>query len=296
MSHEPVPLIYNPRAGGGKGTSRMRTAEQALAARGVVVDPKPTEGPGGARPIAERLAAQGARRILVAGGDGTISEAADGVLASGAAVELGFLPGGTGNSFLHHFGVRTLDEAVARIAAGKVRAVDAALARWDGGERHFVNVFGVGFAAKVCDYANRRLKWVGAQAYNVAVMPELARLRSPMTRLTLDDREIEEPIALVLVCNTAYTGTAMHAAPGADASDGLLDVVALRKVGRIRLLKLFSMLFEGRHIGEPDILFERAARVRVDIDSPSPLLGDGEVYGSTPCDVHTLRGVLKVLV
>lgn len=290
------PLIFNPRSAGGRGAALAEEAKSQLAARGVDVALEPTAGPGGAAVLAERLAKSGAERVLVVGGDGTASEAADGILKSGRSPALGCLPAGTGNAFLMHFGVKSIADAADRIAAGKITEVDAARATWEGGSRHFINVFGVGFAAKVCDTANRRLKWVGAQAYNIAVFPELVRLRSPTTRLVLDGRVIEERFPLVLICNTVYTGTAMKAAPEAKSDDGLLDVVALRKVGRIGLLRLFTKIFSGEHVGHERVLMERAREIRIEPSEPSPLLGDGEVYGETPVTATVLPRALKVLV
>lgn len=291
-----IPLIFNPRSRDGAGEAIARDALAALASRGVRADPIATEGPGGAAPLAERLAREGHATILAIGGDGTHSEAADGVLRSGAGAALGFLPSGTANDFLHDFGVDSLDEAAARVATMKPRAIDAAVARWPGGERHFINVFGIGFAAKVCDLANRRLKWMGARAYTAAVFPELLRLKSPLTRLTLDGEVVERPLALVTACNTAHTGGRMRMAPMASAEDGLLEVVALEDVSRSRLLRLFTLLFKGEHIGQRNVLHWRAREVTMEPATPSPLLGDGELYGATPVTVRVLPGALRVLL
>ncbi|MFA5862097.1 MAG: acylglycerol kinase family protein, partial [Candidatus Thermoplasmatota archaeon] len=125
MSEPLTPLIYNPSASGGRGLKIAMRAVGLLAARGFDVALEPTSGPGGASPLAERLARGGARRVLVVGGDGTLSEVADGVLRSGASVELGFIPGGTGNDFLLGLGVRDTEDAVERIASGSLRALDA---------------------------------------------------------------------------------------------------------------------------------------------------------------------------
>jgi diacylglycerol kinase (ATP) len=150
--------------------------------------------------------------------------------------------------------------------------------------------------AKACDLANRRYKWMGSASYSWAILPELARLRAPMTRLTLDGGEREEPLALVAVCNTQHTGGAMRIAPAAVADDGLLDIIALRDVSRARLLRLFPKIFGGSHVDEPDVLVARAKRIRIEPAEPSPLLGDGEVYGATPVDIECLPRVLRLLV
>lgn len=291
-----VPLLYNPRAASGRGGALARKAARLLEERGLRARLVGTSAPGHASHLAEDLAKGSAERILVLGGDGTLSEAADGVLRSGRRPEMGFFPGGTGNSFLRDFGLSSLEDAVARVARGEPRDVDAALATWPGGERHFLNVFGVGFVARVCDFANRRLKWMGGRSYTFAVLPEVARLRSPPTRLALDGRAMDGEYALVSVCNTVHTGGGMRIAPMARPDDGWLDVVALRAVGRARLLRLFPKIFDGSHVGEPEVLVERARHVRVEPSEPSPLLGDGEVYGATPVEARVLPGALRALL
>lgn len=290
-----TPLIFNPRAGHGHGAARASRAASLLEARGIRVRLAPTLGGGGAAEMAESLARDGAPRILACGGDGTISEVADGVLRSGARPEIGFIPGGTGNSFLRMFGIERLDAAAARIADGHAREVDAARASWSGGERHFVNVLGVGFIANVAARANGPLKRLGALAYSAAVFPEVARLGAPTTRLVLDGRAMEEPLALVAVCNTIHTGGGMRIAPHAVVDDGLLDVVALRRVGRVGLLRLFPKIFDGTHIDNALVLHERARHVRIEPAEPSVLLADGETFGETPVDVHVLPRALRLL-
>jgi YegS/Rv2252/BmrU family lipid kinase len=275
----------------------MEAARKLLRERGVAARPVPTIAPGDATRLAEELARHGAGRVLVAGGDGTCSEVADGILRSGAPVEMGPLPGGTGNDFLLSMGVRSLEDAVARVAEGRPRLLDVGVARWEAGQsRHFIGVFGVGFMAKVCDLANRRFKWAGSRSYSVAVFPELARLASPPTHLVLDGRDESGPYALVAVCNASRMGGGMKVAPEASAEDGAFDVIALRKVSRARLLRLFPMIFEGRHVGQPDVLVTRARRVEIAPADASPLLGDGEVYGRTPVRVELLPRALRVLV
>lgn len=290
-----APLVFNPRAQGGGGERLARKAARLLEARGVSVEPTPTLARGEARDLAQRLADEGAPLVLACGGDGTISEVADGILRSGKPCAAGFLPAGTGNSFLRHFGLTTMPDAARRIASGAHRTIDAGLVRWSGGERHFVNVFGVGFIAHVARLADARFKLFGAGAYTLAVFPEVARLRAPRTRLVLDGEELDERFVLVAVCNTIHTGGGMLIAPNASAQDGWFDVVALRRVGRVALLRMFPLIFSGKHVGHPLVVHRRARNVRIEPDDASPLLADGEIFGTTPVDVQMIPHALRIL-
>jgi diacylglycerol kinase (ATP) len=295
-----VPLIYNPASGGGRGSIRFREAEGLLATRGIPVDPMPTAGPRDAEEMAYRLCMDGCERLLVMGGDGTLSEAANGVLRAGTRPTLGFIPAGTGNDFLRDFGFTDRPHAIDRIALGTPRPVDAARIQWANGdgahERFFINVFGTGFAAQAAEVTNRRYKWAGANAYNLGVLDRLIALRTTPTRLTLDGREMEGAYPLVMVCNSIHTGGAMQMAPMARPDDGLLDVLYVDRLNRRELLALLAGIREGRHVRHKKVHLERAKRVEIAPEAPSPLLVDGEVFGATPVRIEVLPGALQVLL
>lgn len=288
-------LIFNPVSRSGRGARIAQRAGEALRRLGVPIALRPTSSRGEATRVAEELARSGAGRVFACGGDGTLSEVADGLLRAGGRAELGALPGGTGNSFLRHFGLHEMRDAIARVARGEPRAIDAALVTWGGGARHIVNAFGVGFMARVGAAADQKFKPLGAAAYTAAVFPEIRRLRAPPARLVLDGRVIEDRIVMAAVCNTSHTGGAMWMAPEARVDDGLLDVVALREVSRAQLLALFPRIFSGRHIRHPRVIHERARVVELALSEPSSLLGDGEVFGETPARVEVRPRALKLL-
>ncbi len=290
-----VPLIYNPTSGSGRCVDRAHEAREMLEDRGWDIELVATRRPGDAADLAEKFAAEGRGCILVMGGDGTISEAADGVLRNGARPELGFLPGGTGNDFLRDFNMDPLGVAVEKLGRGNVRPLDAALVEWEGGSRHFINVFGTGMLASVTDRANRRLKWMGSRAYTAAALPELARLRPLPTRLTLDGQVIEDEFLLVSVCNNIHAGGNMKLAPMAQIDDGWLDVVALRAASRASVLRLLLRVFDGTHMQDPRVVHYRAKEIRIEHEGHSKLVGDGEVYGQTPCTIRILPGALRLL-
>lgn len=291
-----VPLIFNPESGGGKGRLLAHETTKLLDAHGVAVDPIATEGTDGARGLARRLADEAADRILVLGGDGTASEAADGILASGHRSALGVLPAGTGNDFLLHFGVTDLETAVARVAAGARRTIDAIRIEHADGVTHSINVFGVGFVADVCDLANRRMKRLGSKAYTVAALAKLAGLRANPTTIIHDEGTERGPFHLVAACNTRFTGGRMEFAPDARPDDGRMEVVALRRVGRIRFVGLLRKVFDGAHMDDDAVWHVRSRRLRLELQRPSALMVDGEVYGSTPVTLTTVPGALDVLV
>jgi diacylglycerol kinase (ATP) len=298
VADDAVPLIHNPVSGGAQGGVRLRKAEALLAAKGVAVQPIPTERVGHATELARDLAQAGHKRLLVLGGDGTLSEACNGLLPLPAARRptVGFLPGGTGNDFLRDFGILDLESAARAIAAGATRTVDAVHVKWPGGERYSINVVGSGLAAKAGARFGKSFRWLGRKGYDVASAVEIASMKACPTRLVLDGKEIQGDFPLVMACNSVHTGGAMPMAPGADPTDGLLDVLYVQDIGKAEILGLLATkLRKGEHVKNGKVHIRKAAKVRIEPRDDSPLLLDGEVLGTTPADLTVQPGALRLL-
>jgi diacylglycerol kinase (ATP) len=295
---ESVPLIHNPVSGSARGGVLLRKAESLLALKGVPVKPVATERAGHATDLARDLARAGHKTLLVMGGDGTLSEAANGVLPLPAAQRptLGFIPAGTGNDFLRDFGIQDLETAARVIGEGKTVAVDAVDVRWDGGRHYGINVLGCGLAAKAGARFGKSFRWLGKKGYDVAAAVEIATMKACPTRLVLDGREIRGDMPLVMACNSVHTGGKMPMAPDADPTDGLLDVLYVQDLGKAAILDLLATkLRKGLHVRNPKVHIERAAKVRVEPRDPSPLLIDGEIHGTTPAEFTVMPGAFRLL-
>jgi diacylglycerol kinase (ATP) len=293
-----LPLIHNPVSGSARGGVLLRKAESLLALRGVPVRPIATERAGHASDLARGLALEGHGTVLVLGGDGTLSEAANGILGLPAAKRpaLGFLPGGTGNDFLRDFGIGDVETAARVVREGRTVAVDAVDVRWAGGRRYGINILGCGLAAKAGARFGASFRWMGKKGYDVAAAVEIARMKACPTRLVLDGREIRGDMPLVMACNSVHTGGRMPMAPGADPTDGLLDVLYVQDIGKAAILDLLATkLRKARHVENPKVRIERAAKVYVEPEDPSPLLIDGEIHGTTPAKFTVMPGAFRLL-
>lgn len=279
---------------------RFREAEALFALRGIGIAPMPTDAAGHATHLARQLSDAGHPLLYVMGGDGTLSEACEGVLTASNQPLLGFIPSGTGNDFLRGFGFHDRAHAIDRISMGRPRAIDAAVVHFDhDGQRHtrhWINVLGTGFAAQAADVTNRKLKWAGHNAYNLGVLLKLVGLRGHPTRIALDGHEREGDFPLVMVCNSVHTGGAMQMAPMARPDDGLLDVLTVEGVNRRELVGLLMKVRDGAHVRHKKVRFDRVKKVRIEPATPSPVLVDGEVLGGTPIDVEVMPGALQILL
>lgn len=275
---------------------------ERLRGAGLAVDVESTTGPGSATEIASSAWQQGRRHFVAAGGDGTAYEIVNGLFPAAASSperrpSLGFLPLGTGNSFIRDFTERGVEDLISALVEGRRRACDLARLRYEGGELYFLNIASLGFAADVCVLANRRFKRFGAAAYALAVVVTVARLRRKAFPFRLDGGPLHDrEMTFISFCNSRFTGGSMMMAPAADTGDGLIDVVDVTAPGRVALLRAFPRIFKGTHVDTDMVRTEQAARVDFVVAEPVTIMVDGEVLNRRPLSLDLLRQAVDVVV
>jgi diacylglycerol kinase family enzyme len=296
--------ILNPQAGGGRAGTLAPGALNWLRAAGVSLEVAETHGPGHAKSLARGCYADGWRRFLAVGGDGTTFEVANGLLAAQAEAGdgaerplLGSLPLGTGNSFLRDFGVDSTEAALDRIVTGRSRAVDVLRLTHADGVLYSLNLISVGFVAEVCALANARFKGLGERGYTAATLAKLVRLRARAFPMRVDGGpEDRAPLALASFCNSRFTGGTMEMAPAADPCDGEGDLIRMEAVGRLALVGAFKRIFAGTHVELPSVDASRFQVVEFDLAEAAPVMLDGEVLDLRIERIEVVPGALDVLV
>jgi YegS/Rv2252/BmrU family lipid kinase len=306
-----VGVVLNPVAGGGRLGKDWPRAAAALKAHFGAFELRRTQAQGDAERLAFDLAADGFDLVIVAGGDGTASEVADGLLQAasehGRTAELGLLPCGTGVDFARGLGLpRDVDALVKRMAEARGRAVDAGRIAYvdDHGalaSRHFVNIASLGLSGATdrAVNADKRKGRVSAKAlFYWRTVLEFLRYRFQEVRITVDDgAPVEARVALVAVANGKYFGGGMMVAPDAALDDGQFEVVILRAAGKARLIWDLRLVYGGRHRNHPAITMLRGRKVVVeplgDGDANAALVDiDGESPGRIPATFEILPGAL----
>lgn len=294
--------IINPAAGGGRAGREAIHAIAELRTRGVPVEAWYTRNAGHAVRLARRAYDEGFRHFIAVGGDGTSHEIVNGLAGAlgkegTERVTLGFLPLGTGNSYLRDFGRFDVDHAIDRLAKGGRRPSDVLRVVHADGEVIALNIVSFGFVADVCRLAKDRLARLKAGGYGVAVLAKLGKLRSEPYVMRLDDMAPWHQQAIVLsIHNSQFTGGAMHLAPFADVSDGLLDVTLVSQVPLPTFLWLFSRMFSGHHVHHPAVTTAQARSIHFDSPMPSHVMVDGEVAQLSVREVHVLHSALDIWV
>ena len=297
-------VILNPWSGRGRGAEQRGQVERGRRESGQPFELVLTTGPGHAVGLAREAAGRGVERLIVAGGDGAIHEAVNGLMAAPLAdvgatrCALGVIPLGTGNDFAKLVGVYQLPPEVAAL-----RVMRAGTDRFDlgkaGGE-YFDNIMGVGFDAEVVRHANRIRRLRGVAVYLAAIYRTFMTFRAP--RLEVTSREHSETGQLMMLgaCIGVCGGGAFYLAPQADPRDGLLDVCLIRKVGLATFLRSVPKVMKGTHttLDEVSLFRTQAVTIRSPIGRPLLLQLDGELResGKAEVEVSVEPKRLRVLV
>ncbi len=274
--------IVNPAAGGGRCREMLGTVLERLSANQIAIDIVETQRSGDATRIAREAYAAGRRKFIAVGGDGTSYEIVNGLFPEangGEAPTLGFLPLGTGNSFLRDFSDRGLEHAIDSLIANRTHASDVLRLRHREGVLHYINLLSVGFPADVATLRARRFSSQGELGYFISIFLSLARLqRRPFPVRVESETEFDRRRCLFLTFNNSkFTGGTMMIAPKAEVNSGLIEYVRWGPIGRLGLMRNLPGLYDGTHIKHR--LAERKAVKRVEFDLPSPVdvMVDGEV-------------------
>lgn len=293
--------IVNPAAGGGRCRKLLPPALERLRAAGVQIDVVETTASGQASQIARDAYACGRRQFVAVGGDGTSYEIVNGLFPQAQAGErpiLGFLPLGTGNSFLRDFGHQDIEAATQALMAGRTQAADVLRLKHKSGTLYYINLLSVGFAADVAVMRARRFNRYGQLGYLIAIFTCLARLHRRAFPLRVDgegdfDRR---PCLFLTFNNSKFTGGTMMIAPNAEVNDGLIEYVRWGPIGRLGLIRNLHTLYNGTHIKHPLASRQAARQIEFQLDGPIDVMIDGEVLTLECLRLDVLPSALTVVV
>jgi len=293
--------IVNPAAGGGKSAKLAGAALARLRNNGLKVDVIASSAPGHAGELAREAYVQGYRNFLAVGGDGTAHEIINGIFSRHAnpeRISLGFLPLGTGNSFLRDFTDKGADDSIRALLARRKRPVDLIRLTHATGEVYSFNILSIGFTADVGAITNRLFKPLGHLGYLLGVFVRIIQLRRRAFNLRCDDETVwDDRRSLFLTFNNSkYTGGTMLIAPQADPSDGFIEFVRWGPISRLGLLRMLPRLYDGTHIEHPLASRKSVQHVEFDIPLPVDVLVDGEILSLKCKELDIIPSALDVFI
>ncbi|MFZ0311799.1 MAG: diacylglycerol kinase family protein [Candidatus Korobacteraceae bacterium] len=163
-------------------------------------------------------------------------------------------------------------------------------------------IAGTGLDAAVNRVTLKQSRWLRRHGgYVVALVQTLGSFRPPRITISVEtggiwQTRIAEPGFLVAAGNAPQYGHGMRLTHQARMDDGLLDVCFVRQLSKLRLLRLFRVVYGGRHIGMKEVEYFQAERLRIATDPVSEVFADGEPICSTPVELGVRRDALRVIV
>jgi diacylglycerol kinase (ATP) len=257
---------------------------------------------GEAKELARR-AAEEDRPVIIVGGDGSVHEVVNGILASGRRVPLGIVAAGSGNDFAWNTLKLPHDPAAAVEHAFTGQLIDADAGIVNG--QYFANAFSVGLDADIAVAAGQMKKipfMSGARLYYGTTLKQLlfGYHRCPWLSIRLDDEPTTETQAkryvLMAVSNGPTYGAGFRINPTADHTDGLFNICTISYTPLMRALKLLPVVQKGEHGQLPEVTFYQAKSVHIEARQPVNIQMDGETNCATSYDARVLPGALWVRV
>ena len=297
-------LIANVRSGKGGVGKALPEVEAELRTRGLDYEVRRTEHRGHATEIAREVVSSGGRFVVAMGGDGTVHEVVNGMIADDRAINpdavLGVVAAGTGSDFIKTFGLPAAPkDAVRHLDGGESFLIDIGkITYMDGGKeviRYFPNIAEVGLGAAVVARAEKLPRWLGPTVYLAAFWLCMRKHKAARVSVDVVDRTYEGLMNNMVVANGQFFGGGMKIAPRAAPTDGLLDI-QIEHARKREAIAMMPKVFKGQHVPHPDIEEYKRVRCSITCDRPLPIEADGEVLGTTPASFEVIPDAIQLKV
>ncbi len=307
-------VIVNPASASGSTGDAWPQVASDLRSQFGSFEVRFTKRRGDAGALAAEAARKGAKLIIACGGDGTVSEVANGILSSGKDVELGIVPSGTGGDFRRSLEIPSQSRDAARVLReGRTVRIDVGRVSYidhnrNEAMRYFLGVASCGMSTKVIERVKRggpdwlpknTPKWIGGRISFGASLLQTA-MRSTPTRLVVqldDDHERHLLVSNLCVANARYFGGGMKIAPDAKLTDGKFDIIGIGDLSALKIFTSAPRVYSGSHLSMPEVSHALARKISVraaDRDAEVALEIDGELPGRLPATFQIVPEALRV--
>ena len=306
LSNKEWLVIVNPIAGNGRGKKDWKHISAVLKGEGIEYTVRFTERKGHAISLSLEGIAEGFRKIIAVGGDGTLNEVVNGVLSNDLClptdIPLALIPVGTGNDWGRMFGIPLHYATAARIIReGKKMLHDVGVVKYHEGnvqkQRYFINIAGLGFESVVVKRTNYQKErgWGGKLIYFYNLLITLFSYKNTKVELTVDSLKKKDRIFSINIGNGRYCGGGMRQTPNALPDDGFLDVTVIKNLGKAEIIRNLNILYNGKILDHPRIDGYRCKNVKVESESVIYVEADGESLGHTPAEFSIIPAGLTII-
>lgn len=297
MKQPKIIVIFNPEANKGFAKQKEEILQKELGNLKNCTWHR-TAKTGGGRTLAQKAASEGCERIIAIGGDGTIAEVINGILASSSEkhIVLGIVPTGSGNDFAGGLGIATNAKEALRMALDtKTRAVDiGTLQTSQAGIHYWINVVGIGFDAVVDIHTRQMPVFSGFWLYFFSAIKTILQNNNPYQFIgRMDDRTFDRKLMMLIISNGRREGGGFKIAPRALLDDGLLNYVGVREISRLRMLMTLPYFLKGTQGRLPYVECGTLKQLEIATDRSMQIHADGEIIAGFDSTIRSLKiGIL----
>ena len=285
-------LIYNPYAGNGIIKNHLDMIIDAFENEGMLLVPFRLGGPHSVEEILTETHSEEYCKIIAAGGDGTINVVVNSMIHHGIRTPLAIFPGGTANDLATHLEIPLDIEGMIKAALSEEYIeIDVGKA----GSRYFVNVLAIGMLVDVSQKTDPLVKnALGIGAYYLRSLTAMPFAHPHRIKIISEEKTLDEEVSVVLVMNGRAAGGFKEVAPLSEATDGLLDVIVIRKLIPPTMLPALLSIMTGQHVKDKHFEYFRTSRLRIESSDGEVICSDvdGERGDNLPLDIEILPGRL----
>lgn len=288
-----VLLVYNPKSGNGLFKNNLDKIIRSFQDIGMIVQPVRADNSLKLEDVLSNLD-DSYRKVIAAGGDGTINVVVNCMVKSGCDLPLAIFPAGTANDFASYFNIPTGIDGMISIAL-EDHYVPVDVGKYN--DRYFVNVAAIGSVIDVSQKTETGMKnALGIMAYYLKALTEIPSLKPVPITVKTPEREFTESIFFMVVLNGNSAGGFRNLGAHSSINDGLLDVIMFKGVNFIRLPMLLMSVLQGRHDENDNVIYFQTEKIHIESDIDVSTDIDGEVGEPLPLDIELLPKKLLVNV
>ena len=237
----------------------------------------------------------------IMGGDGSFHEAINGLMNRDDQfkIPLSLIPAGSGNSLARDLNILDFKKAIKNIINRNIKNIDIAEISYNDQKIYSFNIVGWGMVANIGINAEK-YRWLGTSRYTILSLFEIIFKKTNNANITYYDEnnkkyELKNDFIFAVICNTIHTGKGMKIAPRAKLNDGLMDLILIKDVSRLKLLQLMPKLFTGKHINDNAVEYIHVSRIKLKPNKVSKLNIDGEIKGITPFELTVIPNEIEII-
>jgi len=288
-----VKLIYNPVSGNGTFKNSLDYVIERFQRKGMQIEPYRTNKRKSIDSLLSSINENEYKKILVAGGDGTINQVVNALVKYNINLPIGIFPAGTANDYANYFNLpNSIREIVEILLKDNFTYSDVGIFN----DKYFINVASIGNIIDISQKTNTEFKnSLGVLAYYINGISEIPKLKPVNVRIRSKERNLEGEILFMLVMNGKSAGGFNKIAPFASINDGLLEVLIFKKCPIHELIALLISVINGDHINSSNVIHFKTQEILVDSDDDISTDIDGEKGHTFPINIKVIPKKIKII-